>query len=76
MMQAVVRKFAGIAEAEASDREEYRRMTPEARLKMSLELRRAVLGEQDATEQRLDLLATLMYWSGPRPRTRSSRSHR
>lgn len=57
-MEKVFRKFNSFEEAEEADREEYRRMTPQQRLEMTLLLRRIALGEGDATEQRLERVLT------------------
>ena len=57
-MEKILRKFTNPEDAERADREEYRRMTPEQRLTMSLQLRRIWLGDGDATEQRLARVLT------------------
>jgi hypothetical protein len=57
-MEKVLRRFTTHQEAENADKAEYRRMSPEDRLEMSLRLRRMWLGEEDATEQRLERVLT------------------
>lgn len=52
-MQKTVRVFRDFASADAADREEYARMTPEERLRMLLTMRRWY-GPADESAERLE----------------------
>ena len=58
LTELVLHKFATPGDADKADRETYKRMTPEQRLQMALQIRRDWLGEGDATEQRLERVLT------------------
>jgi hypothetical protein len=57
-MERILQEFTSPEEADKADREAYKRMTPEQRLMMALQIRRDYLGEGDATEQRLERVLT------------------